>query len=172
MQRVKDILFFIVAFFARVHDTIMLYNDSTAEPFSDKQLHFLVIGFFSLLMLILLYPFFLFLVRHSCVGIITWLFGFLFIVFTCFSIEFGQQLTNTGKMELGDIAYGVMGFFSASGVAALLLLLLKGIILLFRLIGKRRKPVKEKAAAPEQHDDGAQLVGKHIKSDHTMGEEP
>lgn len=138
MQHIRDLLYFIVAFFARVHDEVGAYNASSPAPYSDTQLHFLVIGFFSLLMLIVLYPVVLFLVRHKCVALLTWLFAFIFVVFTCFSIEFGQYLTNTGNMELVDVAYGIMGFITASGVAALLLLFIKGVIALFALLRKKK----------------------------------
>ena len=138
MQQIRDLLYYIVSFFARVHDEVGAYNFASPAPYSDTQLHFIVIGFFSLLMLIVLYPIFLFLVRHKCVALLTWLFAFIFVVFTCFSIEFGQYLTDTGNMELVDVAYGIMGFLTASGVAVLLLLFIKGVIALIRLIGKKR----------------------------------
>lgn len=137
MEVLNDWLYLIVDLFASVHDRVVEYNRILPTSFSDKELHFLVIGFFSLLMLILLYPVFLFLVRHKCVAILTWLFAFIFVVFTCFSIEFGQYLTGTGSMELSDVTYGVMGFAAASCAALVLLLFIKGIIAVIRLIRRR-----------------------------------
>ena len=146
MQALNDWLYLIVAFFARVHDDVWTYNLTLPKSFSDKELHFLVIGSISLLMLIVLYPIFLFLVRHKCVALLTWLFAFIFVVFTCFSIEFGQYLTGTGSMELADVTYGVMGFLFASGIALALLLFIKGVIAVIRLI--RRRAARPRSEPP------------------------
>ena len=110
--------------------------------------------FFSLLMLIVLYPIFLFLVRHKCVAILTWLFAFIFVVFTCFSIEFGQYLTGTGSMELSDVTYGVMGFAAASCVALALLLFIKCLIAVIRLI--RRRAARSRNGQPT--DSGTDMT--------------
>lgn len=137
MEVLNDWLYLIVDLFTRVHDRVGVYNRTLPAPFSDKELHFIVIGFFGLLLLIFLYPFVLFLVRYKCVAILTWLFAFVFAVFICFSIELGQYMTGTGSMQLADITYGVMGFFAASGVAFVLLLFMKCLIALIRLIFRR-----------------------------------
>ncbi len=154
MRILYDWLYQIVAFFARVHDEVGAFNLALPEAFSDKELHFLVIGFFSLLMLIVLYPIFLFLVRHKCVAILTWLFAFIFVVFTCFSIEFGQYMTGTGSMELSDVTYGVMGFVAASCVALALLLFIKCLIAVIRLL--RRRAARSRSGQPT--DSGTDMT--------------
>ncbi len=154
MEVLNDWLYLIVDLFASVHDRVVEYNRILPTSFSDKELHFLVIGFFSLLMLILLYPIFLFLVRHKCVAILTWLFAFIFVVFTCFSIEFGQYLTGTGSMELSDVTYGVMGFAAASCVALALLLFIKCLIAVIRLI--RRRAARSRSGQPT--DSGTDMT--------------
>lgn len=154
MEVLNDWLYLIVDLFASVHDRVVEYNRILPTSFSDKELHFLVIGFFSLLMLILLYPVFLFLVRHKCVAILTWLFAFIFVVFTCFSIEFGQYLTGTGSMELSDVTYGVMGFAAASCVALALLLFIKCLIAVIRLL--RRRAARSRSGQPT--DSGTDMT--------------
>ncbi len=154
MEVLNDWLYLIVDLFASVHDRVVEYNRILPTSFSDKELHFLVIGFFSLLMLILLYPIFLFLVRHKCVAILTWLFAFIFVVFTCFSIEFGQYLTGTGSMELSDVTYGVMGFAAASCVALALLLFIKCLIAVIRLL--RRRAARSRSGQPT--DSGTDMT--------------
>ena len=154
MEVLNDWLYLIVDLFASVHDRVVEYNRILPTSFSDKELHFLVIGFFSLLMLIVLYPIFLFLVRHKCVAILTWLFAFIFVVFTCFSIEFGQYLTGTGSMELSDVTYGVMGFAAASCVALALLLFIKCLIAVIRLL--RRRAARSRSGQPT--DSGTDMT--------------
>ena len=154
MEVLNDWLYLIVDLFASVHDRVVEYNRILPTSFSDKELHFLVIGFFSLLMLIVLYPIFLFLVQHKCVAILTWLFAFIFVVFTCFSIEFGQYMTGTGSMELSDVTYGVMGFAAASCVALALLLFIKCLIAVIRLI--RRRAARSRSGQPT--DSGTDMT--------------
>ena len=150
----EQLLYAIAGLVARIYYFILSWNDSIESSFTDKELHFLVIGFFSLLMLILLYPIFLFLVRHKCVAILTWLFAFIFVVFTCFSIEFGQYMTGTGSMELSDVTYGVMGFAAASCVALALLLFIKCLIAVIRLL--RRRAARSRSGQPT--DSGTDMT--------------
>ena len=69
---------------ARIHNYIMHLNDRFEYNFSDKALHFLVIG---------------------VLGI-----GLIFVVYPLFKI--GQKISGTGNMEFDDIVCGMRGFFT------------------------------------------------------------
>ena len=123
MAAFKDWLYRIVTFIARVHDSIIAYNEGTTTPRTDKELHFVVIGLLGLLLFLLAVPLFRFLTRKGWYGLMAWLFTFMTILFVTFSIEEGQRLTNTGNFQLLDIAYGVMGFLAVSAALGLIYLL-------------------------------------------------
>ena len=47
-----------VIFIARIHNYILSLNDAYEKNFTDKQLHFLVIGIIGMLILVIIYPLF------------------------------------------------------------------------------------------------------------------
>ena len=135
----KDWLYALVAFIARIHDKIVAYNKSfTPTPFTDKDLHFIVMGLFGLVVFGLCLLLFRFLARRGLVGLMAWLLALFVLVSVCFAVEMGQYVTKTGSMELGDIVYGIVGFLAASAVAAVCWLLVCLFRWLFRR-GRRRK---------------------------------
>ena len=66
----------IIRWMARAHDAILTLNDSFETHFSDKQLHFLVIGAIGLGLILLIYPVFRLLARRNRVLAITWIYVF------------------------------------------------------------------------------------------------
>ena len=46
-----------VIFVAKIHNYILSLNDAYEKNFTDKQLHFLVIGILGMLILMVIYPF-------------------------------------------------------------------------------------------------------------------
>lgn len=123
MAQLKDWLYQVVASVAWFHDWVVRCNHQYAAPFSNSQLHFIVIGIFGLLLFLLVYLVFRLLAKHGQVGFMSWLFTLSSVFTVCFAIEVGQHMTNTGRMELEDIVYGAAGFFAASGCVLLLYLL-------------------------------------------------
>ena len=97
-----DFLYVIVKMIAVIHDMIMTWNDSFETVFSDKELHFLVIGFLGMGMLFVIYPLFK-LLSENHVLVIAWIYVFTVIIVIVFAIEIGQRVTNTGAMALGRI---------------------------------------------------------------------
>ena len=95
---------------ARIHDRILTLNDTGGYYFDDKQLHFLVIGAFGMLLVFVLYPLFKLLAATGHTMVITWLYVFTVVIVVTFAIEIGQWYTGTGNMESADITYGVFGF--------------------------------------------------------------
>lgn len=114
----------LVAWIARVHDYILTLNDSFETNFTDKQLHFLVIGAMGLGLILLVYPVFKWLANRGRVLAVTWIYVFTVMVVLTFAIEIGQTVTGTGSMDFADVAAGMAGFFAVT--AAILALRLAG----------------------------------------------
>ena len=54
----RELLYGITEIIARIHNYIMHMNDRFEYDFSDKDLHFLVIGIMGMLMIFVVYPLF------------------------------------------------------------------------------------------------------------------
>ena len=106
----KEILYRIVGWIAKIHARLLELNDAYEYNFTDKQLHFLVIGVLGMAMIFAVYPLFKWLVRKNHVMVIAWIYVFTMILVITFAIEIGQKVTNTGVMEFSDIVFGVLGF--------------------------------------------------------------
>lgn len=106
-----DFLYIIVKMIAVIHDMIMTWNDSFETVFSDKELHFLVIGVLGMGMLFIIYPLFKLLSRNH-VLVIAWIYVFTVIIVIVFAIEIGQGITGTGTMDFDDIVAGIAGFMA------------------------------------------------------------
>ena len=116
----KQLLYGIVGQTARIHEYILQLNDTFEYNFSDKALHFLVIGILGIALVFLLYPLFRFLARRHHEFAITWIYVFTLIVVITFAIEIGQQITGTGSMEFADIMFGIIGFILIFAVFAVI----------------------------------------------------
>ena len=106
----KRLLYWIVGWIARANEHILHLNDAFEYNFSDKELHFLVIGLLGMALVFLIYPLFRYLARRHQEFAITWIYVFTLIVVITFAIEIGQKITGTGSMEFADIAFGILGF--------------------------------------------------------------
>lgn len=110
----------LVAWTARAHSAILSLNDSFEMNFSDKELHFLVIGAMGLVLILLVYPVFKWLANRNRVLAITWIYVLTVLTVVTFAIEIGQRVTGTGDMDFGDIVAGMGGFFAVTVVIAAL----------------------------------------------------
>lgn len=128
----KTFLYAIVNFIARIHAKILTLNDAYEYNFSDKELHFLVIGVLGMILVLVIHPLFTALARKGHVMAITWIYVTTLILVLTFAIEIGQKVSNTGVMEFEDIVFGVGGFLVMFVVTDLLRRLILGIISLFR----------------------------------------
>ncbi len=106
---VTGFLYWVVEQIAKVHRYLLTLNDSFEYVFTDKELHFIVIGFLGMGMLFVVYPIFKALSKNH-VMVIAWIYVFTVIIVITFAIEIGQKVTNTGAMEFADIVFGVVGF--------------------------------------------------------------
>jgi hypothetical protein len=137
LKQLRDGLYQIVVFIARIHDNTLVYNRSLSSPFTDKQLHFLFLGAFGLLLFLAAWPVFRALTRRGCAGLMAWLFALPTVISVCFAIEIGQYLTNTGSMQLEDIVSGILGFLAVSAVIMILWLIYRVVRWIIRKV--RRK---------------------------------
>lgn len=106
----REWIYTFIVWVADLHSRIIGINDSRGWYFDDKQLHFIVVGIFGMLMLFVLYPLFKYLANTGHTMVITWLYVFTVVLVLTFAIELGQWYSGTGYMEGEDIAYGVSGF--------------------------------------------------------------
>ena len=103
-------LYWAVGLVAKIHNYLMQLNNSCETAFTDKELHFIVIGLLGMGMIFVIYPLFKYLARNHHEMVIAWIYVFTVIVGITFAIEIGQKITGTGHMEFADILYGIVGF--------------------------------------------------------------
>lgn len=106
----KELLYWCVGMIARIHDKILQLNNAFEMNFTDKQLHFLVIGLLGMAMIFVVYPLFKYLAKHDHEMVIAWIYVFTVIIVLTFAIEIGQKISGTGNMEFADIMFGLVGF--------------------------------------------------------------
>lgn len=127
----KDVLFWIVYRMADIHDYIMTLNDGMEQSFSDKELHFLVIGLTGMVLFLLIHPLIRLLCKKGMVVIVSLMYVLTLVIVLTFGIEVGQQVTKTGNMEFADVVSGVAGFLAAFFLYLVLAWLIKWIRKLF-----------------------------------------
>ena len=132
----------LVAWMARAHSAILSLNDSFETNFSDKELHFLVIGAMGLMLIMLVYPVFKWLANRGRVLAITWIYAITVLIVVTFGIEIGQGVTGTGDMDFGDIVAGMGGFFAVTAVIVALHLMTWIVRTLVETSRRRRKAVQ------------------------------
>ena len=142
----KELLYQAVDWIAKIHEKIIRLNDYYEGVFSDKALHFLVIGLLGMLLIFIVHPLFVHLSRTSHVMVITWIYVFTLILVITFAVEIGQRMTNSGEMEFVDIVSGVGGFIAMFAVFAMIRAVIQRIS---RLLNQKRN---EKL--PDNHGRG------------------
>ncbi len=104
------LLYWAVEQVAKIHKYLMGLNDAYEYNFTDKELHFLMIGILGMVMIFVIHPIFKWLAKNNHIMVISWIYVFTLIIVITFAIEIGQRVTNTGVMEFADIMFGVIGF--------------------------------------------------------------
>ena len=116
----------------------MRLNDAYEYNFTDKELHFLVIGVLGMLFIFVVYPFFKALAQSGHVMVIAWIYVFTLIIVITFAIEIGQKITHTGNMDFADIV-GIFGFLVMFFLFSLVRGVYHGIKKLYRIRKKRNR---------------------------------
>lgn len=112
------LLYFIVEIIAKIHSYLLRLNDAFEYNFSDKELHFLVIGLMGMAMIFVVYPVFKWLAKKGHIMTISWIYVFTLVIVITFAIEIGQKVSSTGNMEFADIMFGVVGFLTMYAIFA------------------------------------------------------
>lgn len=105
----ESILEALMVMIAKSHSYILSLNDAYEKNFSDKELHFLVIGLIGMALVLLIYPLFMILSRNH-VLVIVFIYVFSLILVLTFAIEIGQWYSGSGTMDFDDVVFGVVGF--------------------------------------------------------------
>lgn len=113
---IKKITDFLIEIIYKTHTYLLSLNDAYESHFSDKQLHFLIIGILGILMLLVLYPLFKWLAKKHLTILIAWFYVFTVLIVITFAIEIAQWYSKTGSMDFKDIVAGLLGYFAMSFV--------------------------------------------------------
>ena len=132
----KTFLYKIIEYISKFHSYFLRLNDEFEYNLSDKELHFLIIGFLGMGFIFVVYPVFKWLAKRDHIMTIAWIYVFTLIIVITFAIEIGQKVSNTGTMDFADIAFGVVGFLYMYIIFALLRGIWHGIK---KLLEKRQK---------------------------------
>lgn len=127
-----EFFYFIIEIITRCHNKLLSLNDAYEYNFTDKELHFIIIGIIGMAMIFAIYPIFKWLANRDHIMTITWIYVFTLIIVLTFAIEIGQQVSHTGTMEFADIMFGIVGFLLMYIVFAVCRAVIKWIIDMFR----------------------------------------
>ncbi|MBR3533671.1 MAG: hypothetical protein IKN80_07305 [Clostridiales bacterium] len=119
------LLYKLIEIITYLHEKILSWNDAYEYNFTDKQLHFIVIGVVGMAFLTVIHPLFKYLAAKRMVLAISWIYVVTLLIVITFAIEIGQRLTKTGTMDFRDIIYGMGGFFLMFGIFYVIRLIVK-----------------------------------------------
>lgn len=122
------IIYGFITLITKLHDKFLSLNDNSGLLFSDKQLHFLIIGLFGFGMLVVVQPVFKWLQKHHATLIVTFIYVFTVVMVVSFGIEIGQAYSGSGEMDFYDIASGMLGFFVFFGIYLIIYLITERIM--------------------------------------------
>ena len=132
----ESILETLMVMIAQSHSWILSLNDAYEQNFTDKELHFLVIGVIGMILVLAIYPLFKLLSRNH-VLIIVFIYVFTLIFVLTFAIEIGQWYSGSGTMDLDDVISGILGFLLMFVVFAVIREVFLAVWRLIRKITKR-----------------------------------
>ena len=158
----KELLDWIVGWITKIHHYILGLNDAFEYNFTDKELHFLIIGILGMVFIFAIYPVFRWLANRDHIMTITFIYAFTLIIVITFAIEIGQKVTHTGNMEFADIMMGVLGFVLMYAIFAIVREICKAIV---RLIRGSQKTQKRKRREVVDDDDCEEFVEKKRTQD-------
>jgi hypothetical protein len=93
-----------------VHDFLLNISSSIGLKLTDKELHFYVLGILGILIILVTHAIFKIFAKWSIYAI-SFVHTFTLLSIIVLVIEIEQKATGRGNMELGDIVFGLKGFF-------------------------------------------------------------
>jgi len=121
----------IVNYINDLHDSIWAYSKQLGLPFTDKDLHFWIVGLFGVIFFIMTDIFFKWLAKIN-ISLISFFFTSAIISILVLFLEIEQKLTGRGGMELNDVLAGLLGFLVLLAVFHICKYLLGGLLNLLR----------------------------------------
>ncbi len=121
----------IVNFINDLHDNIWGYSRQLGLPFTDKDLHFWVIGLLGVIFFVFTDTIFKWLAKIN-ISLISFFFTSAIISILVLILEVEQKLTGRGGMELWDILAGLLGFLVLLSIYQFCRLLLKSLLNLIK----------------------------------------
>lgn len=116
LPNIHVIIDYFIRLIYKFHTKILSLNDKYEASFSDKELHFLVIGILGFGLLLGTYGLFKYLEKRKLTIISAWITVLIFLVSFSFAIEIAQGMSGTGDMDFKDIVAGLAGYFAFSGI--------------------------------------------------------
>jgi len=110
----------------KLHDFLTTFFDSFGMVFTDKQLHFIIIGVLGMLIYFVVDKLFKALSKYS-ISVLSFIYTTTVLMVIVFGIEIEQKITGSGHMEFSDIVAGLWGF-SAFFAAYIIIYILISII--------------------------------------------
>ena len=110
----KEIIDLMIRLIYKAHTYFLSLNDQYNIHLTDKQLHFIVIGLFGILMMLVIYPLFKWMAKKHLSVLIAWFYVTTVLIVITFAIEIAQWYSNTGTMDFVDIIVGLLGWFLMS----------------------------------------------------------
>lgn len=115
-----------------IHDLIMNLSKLFGLNFTDKQLHFIVVGIIGIIFYFITNIVFNKLAKLS-IRIISFIYTLTVLIVLVFGLEIEQKITGRGNMEFADIVAGLWGFL----FIFIIYLFILGLIYLYKLICKK-----------------------------------
>ncbi|RWZ59019.1 hypothetical protein EQV77_08690 [Halobacillus fulvus] len=120
----REIILILSDFVNVWHELLQDLSRALGWNFTDKELHFWVIGILGIIGLIFVDIIFHWLAKLSITAI-SFLFSFAIVLVIVFAIEIQQRVARSGNMEFNDAVAGIVGFLAFCSVYFLLKIAVK-----------------------------------------------
>ena len=119
-----DLLKSAVSIINRLHDILLLVVGKLGLRFSDKQLHFWVLGLIGIALFVAVDVAFKRISKWS-ISAISFIYTLTVLVVIALSMEIQQQITGRGALDFNDIIAGIWGFIVLLGLYILVRLAIR-----------------------------------------------
>ncbi|GAA0181825.1 hypothetical protein SH2C18_43000 [Clostridium sediminicola] len=137
MVKVLELLSFILN---EIHHLLIRIFQKMGFDFTDKELHFIIIGIIGIIMFLVVNQAFKALVKLS-VEVVSFIYTITVLIVLVFAIEIEQKITGGGMMEFEDIIAGLWGFVY---MFSIYILIRAGVYVVKKLVKSLREKKDEK----------------------------